>query len=241
MLKSPANLNWKIKTPGRIGLIGPSQAGKSTLILKLISDDSVWDTPLKVIIFAAPSHEDADKYNEEFNKICDRKGVDLWMVDRLPEKDEIKSFAGGRPSLFIIDDMLGFAKPEKLKQYATRWSHRNNITMLYCTQNPFYKCGRLDLLTITRNSTGYFLFYQVSDLSVYSTLCTRTFRGYPSDFIIDKLDVAKDQYNLRYVYLNIHPDSGIPRPLRLYTAIFADERARFHGSPMFFDARKAKE
>ena len=55
-------MRWQIKTPARVEVIGPSHSGKSVLVEKLVTDDSVWERPAKKVIYAAPVLRDREDY-----------------------------------------------------------------------------------------------------------------------------------------------------------------------------------
>ena len=50
--------DWRIQSPCRIELIGPSGTGKSSVLLKLATDDSVWINPPERLIYCSPEAEE---------------------------------------------------------------------------------------------------------------------------------------------------------------------------------------
>ncbi len=231
-------MEWTIKTPARVELCGPSQAGKSTLLLKLIGDDSVWDKSIKKVAYASPSTSAHDEYLEQMQSRCDSTGKTLLVCDKIPSSEELQGFAEGEPLILILDDLLGFASGERLTEILVMDSHHMNCTVLFCVQTPFFKSSRFDLCTASRNLTARIVLYQVSDWLQYQLISCRLFPEKKS-FLIDCLTEAKSKYGLNYVFCNLHPFSTIPRQFMCCTAIFADERERFGDSPLFFDLKNA--
>ena len=66
--------DWRIQTPCRLELLGPSGSGKSSLILKMIEDDSIFDRPCRHVAYCAPALEDRRNYVEELQNVVDRVG-----------------------------------------------------------------------------------------------------------------------------------------------------------------------
>ena len=237
---STAETRWQITTPARLILAGPSQAGKSTLLVKLATDDSVWKNPFKSVFYVSPgreSRESRDKYISAFHEKCKKVGKTFISLDKLPARQDLMDFSGGRHIFLIIDDALGFQNLETIDTYYTEHSHHDNISVALCVQNLYPRTRKLDMVTMVRNASGVFLFYQVSDLRMYNIFAQGPFPG-KSKFFNDCLKKAKMRYGLRYVFVNFHPDSGIDPSYMCYTAIFAEERGQFGGSPLFFDANK---
>ena len=156
-------MEWQIQVPARIELLGPSQAGKSTIILKLVGDDSVWQEPMKRVIYIAPLLSDREPYLAELQEKCNATDKKLSVQDEIPTVEEIQSFAEGDPVLLIADDVLSFKDPGRLKDLMVMYSHHLRVSVLLCVQTPFFKNAKLDLTTISRNLTGRFVLYQIND------------------------------------------------------------------------------
>ena len=104
---------------------------------------------------------------------------------------------------------------------------------MYSIQNPYAKHAGLDLPTLSRNATGHFVLYQVSDWRVYSLLNSRLFPD-KKDFLLRKLLESQEKYNLPYVFIHTHPRGKLPRRYMCRTALFEAERQ--FDSPIIFDA-----
>lgn len=229
-------MRWQIKTPARLELIGPSEAGKSTLLLKLVEDDSVWEKPFQCIMYCAPMLNDRDSYLEQLRKACGSSKT-LYIQEEIPSLDQVQASAAGKPVLVILDDLLGFHEgKEAMQALMTMHSHHFNISCAFTVQNPFAKTKHLDLTTMSRNLTGRFIFYQVNDWYVYKLLNSRLFPDHKS-FLLQCLNEAKSKFGYPYVFVNLHSFSDLPRRYICYTGMFKNEREKFGDSPVFFDLK----
>jgi len=224
--------NWRISTPARIELVGPSQGGKSTLVLKLLQDDGVWDSAFRKVIYAAPTLEDREEYLESLKTACEETQKTLLALDKIPELGEILDFGQNAPVLLILDDLLGFRDAQSVKDMVTLHSHHRKISCLFCVQNPFLKSSKLDLTTLSRNLTGRFILYQLNDWIVYRMIHSRLFPE-KKNFLLRCLETSRNKYDLNYVFINTSIYEGVPRRYMVYTALL--ERDRYGGSPLFFD------
>ena len=226
-------MDWRLSTPGRVTLVGPSQCGKSTLILQLVGDDTVWDRVFTKVMYVAPVLSDRQEYLDRLREQCGG-AKELAVSDKIPDVGEVKEFGAGHPVLLVVDDLLGFRDTSGITDLATLHSHHQGITCLFCVQNPFLRSAKLDLTTLSRNTTAKILFFQVNDWSVYRTLNSRLFPE-RKNFILDCLTTAKKKYRLPYIIINTDPFAQLDRRYICYTAIFKKERVQFGDSPLFFD------
>ncbi len=228
-------MDWTIQTPARLELLGPSQGGKSTLLLKLVGDSSVWDRLPQRVMYCAPTLADRDDYLARLREVCESNGQELQCVEKIPLHEEMLAFAEGKPLMFIADDLLALEEGgSRMRSLMLMDSHHCNISVLYTVQNPFYKSPHLDLVTLSRNLSGRLVLYQQADLLQYKLISSRLFPE-RKNFLLDCLSEAKTLYNLNYVYADLHCFSRLPRRYMCFTAMFADER--IYGSPLFFDLK----
>ena len=234
--------DWRIKTPAFIQVVGPSQSGKSTLILRLIQDDSVWDRPFQAVFYCAPD-EPGPRQRAALRAAAEGKSLTVQAGEpRLPELSELTAAAalGGDGSLlFIVDDLLGFDKNLSLmKALATAHSHHHRISVVYSIQNPYAKHAGLDLPTLSRNATAHFIMYQVSDMLVYNLLNNRLFPA-NKGFLFRKAKESQEKYRLPYIFLHTHPRGELPHRYACRTGLFEDERK--FDSPILFDVEDRGE
>lgn len=228
-----AALDWRIKTPAFIQLVGPSQAGKSTLIRRLIADDAVWDRPIRAVFYCAPDSL-SDDQRKALEEAAGEKELTVRDGDRrLPELTELLAAAASGDLLFVADDLLGFdGNLGLMRSLATAHSHHRRISCLYSVQNPYAKRPGLDFPTMSRNATGHFVLYQISDWLYYDTLSRRLFPD-RSGYLLRRLLESQEKYGCSYVFVHTHPRGGLPRKYACRTALLENERR--HGSPIVFD------
>ena len=171
-------MDWRIKTTCQLQFLGPTQSGKSHLIRKLVDQQQrVFDRPFGHVVYASPlASETSDDgageevhspYVESLKEICDRQKVSLNVANRLPTRQEILEIwnADKKPLLLILDDLQCFNQADltrRLSMLSNLESHHSGISFLYSLQNCFDHTGPLkNLVTLTRNSSGKFLMYQV--------------------------------------------------------------------------------
>ena len=133
--------------PGQYLVAGPSQAGKSRLILELVKrNDKVFAKPFRNVFYVAPCANSSDRnYVEELGKACEDSGLGFESRNVPPEVDEIrKTFPDGDGLLLILDDLLVYRDYGKeLSEISNVASHHSNITCFYRVQNPFAKTNSI--------------------------------------------------------------------------------------------------
>jgi hypothetical protein len=218
-------VEWRLKNPGRYVCIGPSQSGKSELLLKLIKYKSIWQDPPKNVHYIAPTLEDRKAYLDRLDDIVKENEGNLTFGVELPKNDSEYN----NNSFLIIDDVLSFPKKyiSRLKEIALRGSHHNHVTLILTQQVP-HPQGE-DYIAINKNMTGKFLLYQTNDIIGLQQISWRLFRK-GNDFLLYCLYYAKDKLNTNYVFVNNYPFTQIPRKNICYTNIFPGEKG-----PYFFD------
>ena len=169
---------WRIKTPCQLQFLGPTQSGKSYLIRQLLDQQKrVFDRPFGHVVYSSPLASETDDdgagedrhspYVESLKRICDRQNVSLNVANRVPTREEILEIwrADRNPLLLILDDLQCFDQADltrRLSRLSNLESHHSEISFLYSLQNCFDHTGPLrNLVTLTRNSSGKFLMYQV--------------------------------------------------------------------------------
>ena len=168
---------WTIKTPCQLQFLGPTQSGKSYLIRELLKQQHrVFDRPFGHIVYASPlasetvNEEGEERHNpyvESLKQICNQQGVSLNVANRLPTRKEILDIWTNdkRPLLLILDDLQCFDQGDltrRLAMLSNLESHHSEVSFLYSLQNCFDRAGPVkNLTTLTRNSSGKFLMYQV--------------------------------------------------------------------------------
>jgi hypothetical protein len=180
---------------------GPTGSGKTAFVFKLIENmkEMITPTPSKVVYCYGEYQPLFDNYPRiEFHE-----GLpDVAMFD-------------GVPTLLILDDLMGEADDVVTKLF-TKVSHHRNVSIIYLTQNIFYKSQR----TISLNSHYIVLFKNPRDAGQVSTLARQMYPN-NSKFVIDAF---KDATTLPHSYLlfDLRPEQN--EKLRLRSNIFPGQQ-----------------
>lgn len=148
-------LEPRLVTPFTAMMAGPTGCGKTRALVALLNAADVKFTTLPVEIFLCYG-EDQDAYDDIVNNkhlipVIKHKGLisaeDLFVPD-------------GQHRLVIIDDLMDQTKGTSIvEDLFTKQSHHLNLSVIFITQNLFYKGNR----TISVNSHYGFLFKNPRD------------------------------------------------------------------------------
>lgn len=255
----PAAEDWQIKTPAQLQFLGPSQSGKSTRILQLLAQQrALFDRPFEKLVYAAPGLQSASAESDADGDAAvhakERAFVDalraaaaeggfreVYITATLPSVADICASDAAAttttPTLLVLDDLLCFDTLTSLTELSSLYAHHRDISCIYCLQNPFQKTNKADLTTLSRNVTGFFLFFQTADWRLYGTLNARLFPDRPG-FLTDCL-LAAHKLGLNYIFVNTASFLSLPRRHICYTALFSqDARAAAGERPLFFDLHR---
>nr|CAD2200845.1 unnamed protein product [Meloidogyne enterolobii] len=117
----------KFKIPFGMIISGPSSSGKSTLLLRFISEAANLIEPKpKSILYC---------FGEMSNivPILQKSGVSVYSG--VPPEDLIKKYQ--KPLLLILDDLLMSIDEKYLSELFTKKSHHQNFAVIFVTQNLF--------------------------------------------------------------------------------------------------------
>jgi hypothetical protein len=149
--------DYTLKSPLTMTISGASQSGKSTLTLELLKR--------RMDIISPPVDRVLYCYTEEqplfFSKL--RHAVPtIKFYKGLPV-----DFADGEPMILILDDLMSeISKSTDATNAFTRTSHHQNVSIIYLTQNFFFRGTR----TITLNSKYICIMKNPRDSSFLSVL-----------------------------------------------------------------------
>lgn len=131
---NPETINRFI-TPLRMGIIGSSQSGKSSLMLEIIRYRKLlFTTEFQEIYFCVPANHlgVAKEYIEKLKSVCPT----IRILTGLPP---LTLFQSSRvPKLFMLDDMVEDVFREAyMEDVFTKLSHHWENSIIYTTQNYF--------------------------------------------------------------------------------------------------------
>uniref|UniRef100_A0A1I8AXK8 AAA+ ATPase domain-containing protein n=1 Tax=Meloidogyne hapla TaxID=6305 RepID=A0A1I8AXK8_MELHA len=192
-----SNKDLNFKLPFGLIISGPSSSGKSTFLLKFISQAAeLIDPPPKSILYC---------FGEMSNivPILQKSGVSVFAG--VPQEDVIKRIP--KPSLVILDDLLLSIDEKYLSELFTKKSHHQKFSIVFVTQNLFEK-----KIKVARQNAQYLVLMR-SPNSVLSV------RNIGTQLFPKKLDYFLDAYrqatNEPYGYLLIDMHASSDPTLRL--------------------------
>ena len=188
-----------LKHPFSALVVGPSGSGKTQFVVKLIKNaGKVIDPPPERIVWCYSVFQNA---YEEFPQIE--------FIEGLPN---ISIFDGKQRVLLILDDLMEKANDDRITQIFTKHSHHLNISVLFLTQNLFFKGTR----TISLNTNYFILFKNVRDTTQIGILGRQMF-GNKSHFLTEAYrDATSKPYS--YLFLDMKPDTD--EEMRVRSGIF---------------------
>lgn len=185
---------------------GPTGAGKSIWVKKFLKYiDQMVDVTFDRILFYYGEWQDGYKNDIEKN-IEFREGI--------PSPDDY-SHDPEKKKLVIIDDLMREATNNIIVDLFTKGSHHKNISVIFITQNIFYK-GQRD---ISLNTNYIVLFKNPRDRAQITHLARQIFPEDPRFLQQAFIDSTKKPHS----YLLIDLKQSTPDELRIRTCIFPDD------------------
>lgn len=198
-------MDLRFKHPFSMCVCGPSQAGKSQWVLKLLQNLSSTVTVMpKRVLYCYGVWQPLFQQLPPF--------VTLW--EGLPDAEELKAFKA--PQLVILDDMMDeCSKSPLLNAVFTKYVHHYSMSCVFLVQNLFYSNTK----TARVNTNYLVLFKSPADKLQVSTLARQLYPTKSKAF----LKVYEDSTAEPYSYLLIDLTQGTSDDMRLRTKVFPDE------------------
>nr|CAD2187982.1 unnamed protein product [Meloidogyne enterolobii] len=207
-LQTFSNKDLNFKLPFGMILSGPSSSGKSSFLLKFISEASelIEPKPKSILYcFGEMSHN---------IPLLQKSGVNVYAG--VPPEELIKKFP--KPLLLILDDLLLSIDEKYLSELFTKKSHHQNFAIVFVTQNLFDK-----KIKVARQNAQYIILMR----SPNSALSIRNIGVQLFPRQLDYfLDAYKQATNIPYGYLLIDLHASSDPNLRLRTNIFKDDEEK---------------
>jgi len=207
----------RFKTPFNCIISGASKSGKTTFVRNLLSlsNDIFTTKPDRIFLFYKYMQ---DIYQEMVDMNIVDELIDLqssdYSMDNILEK--VKQYKNGNGSLIILDDSMTDLEQD-FEQIFTNVSHHQNCSVIFITQNLFYKDKAYR--TMSLNAHYFILMKNERDKQQIMTLA-RQFCPGNSTYVIQAFnDATKHPY--KYLMLDFTQDS--PACLKLRTNIFPHE------------------
>ena len=142
-------------------LAGPTGAGKSIFTLRFISEVADMVTPrIEKIVYCY------GEYQPIFNEY-----PQVTFNEGLPD---LAQFDGEQNTLLVIDDLMSETNDE-VSNIFTKISHHRNVSVMYLTQNLFYKSKQSR--TMSLNAHYIVVFKNPRDATQISTLARQMYPG----------------------------------------------------------------
>jgi len=191
------------KHPFTAIIAGPSGSGKTVFTRKLIEHASrIIDPPPQRIVWCYGI------YQTFFNEM---KNVEF--VEGVPD---VNLFDGRQRTLLILDDLM-HETDDRVSQIFTRVSHHKSLSVLYLTQNLFYKTKQNR--TMSLNAHYLVLFKNPRDMTQVSHLAAQMYPG-KSKYMIESY---RDATSIPFSYLLVDLKSDTEEKMRLRSNIFPGE------------------
>ena len=196
-------MDSRLRHPFTAIVAGPTSSGKTHFTLKLIRQSQTLITPPPDrIVYCYGIYQNIfDNY------------PDVEFHDGLPE---LSMFDGEKKTLLILDDLM-MNTDDRVTSIFTRISHHKNVSVLYLTQNLFYK--NKQSRTLSLNSHYIVLFKNIRDQTQIGVLARQMFPSKSAFMMEAFVDATSSDYG--YLLVDLKPD--IEEKFRLRTGIFEGE------------------
>jgi hypothetical protein len=182
---------------------GPTGSGKSVFTFRLITEaDSLITPPPEKIVYCYGEYQEIFK---NFPHVTFNEGL-----------PDVSQFDGKKRTLLILDDLMSKANDD-VSDIFTKISHHRNVSVIFLTQNLFYKSKQSR--TMSLNSHYLVLFKNPRDALQVATLGRQM---YPNNnkFLVEAFKDATDKPH-GYLLLDLRADTL--EKFRVRTNIFAGE------------------
>ena len=198
-----------LNSPSAFIISGPSSSGKTEFVYKVITHAKyLFEEPLDKIYYFY------SVWQTKFDEIYEGKVIEY--VQGLPDYHFLENINHRNHKLLIIDDQQLEALNSKLvADLFTKFSHHNNITIIFILQNLFHQ-GKYSR-DISLNAHYFVLFKNQRDINQVKILGNQL--GISNLLLDSYFDATKDPFT--YLLIDIAPRSD--RDLMLRTHIFSQE------------------
>jgi len=196
-------MDVRFKHPFTATIAGPTGSGKTVFTIRFINEakNMITPPPEKIVYCYG-------EYQPSFNMM---PGV--VFNEGLPD---IKDFDGKQRTLLIIDDLMT-ESGDSISNIFTKISHHRNVSIIFLTQNLFYKSKQSR--TMSLNSHYIIVFKNARDAMQIATLARQMYPG-QAKFLVEAFqDATKKPYG----YLLIDLKATTIDRYRIRTNIFPDE------------------
>jgi GTPase SAR1 family protein len=195
---NPKFADTQIQIPARIGVVGPSSAGKSIWLLNYIAKSS--DTFGHIVVLYKQSE---NLYEFLRDKIGSKNITFYTKLTDLPAPNDLN--LGNKQILMIFDDQVAEKNQQKIEEYYIRGRKiGGGITMCYLSQN-FY-----GIPTLIRRQFNYVIILKMSGQKDLKQIIQNYSLGLDADEIVKLYkDATKDKFNFLKISTEERNDNKI--------------------------------
>ena len=210
-------MDVRLQTPFNCIISGPSKTGKTTLVNNLLTlKDELFKVPPEYVLLIYKYNQEIYTQMRENNLVTEFLSIDSNNIsyDILVEK--VNPYKDRQGSLIIFDDSMTELN-DKFEQIFTNLSHHQNCSIIFLTQNLFYKDRTYR--TMSLNAHYFFIMKNERDKQQISTLAKQFSPGNTS-FVTEVYKNAT-RYSYSYLMFDFSPESCCI--LKLRSNIFPSE------------------
>lgn len=202
---------FQFKHPFGARVVGPTQAGKSHFVIKLLQEANRYITPAPSKIYWAYG----EKNENQMKSIQANSQTPIHFIEGMPDIEEISS---DETNLLVLDDLMTTVSNSKsASDLFTRASHHRNMSVIFIVQN-LYNQGK-SAKDISLNEKYTIIFKNPHDKGQVQYFGRKIFPEHPR-FLVD----AYEQATARpHGYLIIDFDQKTSDNQRVRTGIFPPE------------------
>lgn len=202
---------FTFKHPTTILVAGPTQAGKTEFVIKLLHSRNDLFSPIPDRIhwaYGAKNEKQISKIQSIDNSITFSEGF-----------PDLNDFDPSQNNLLILDDLMEeIGKNQDCSNLFTRGSHHNNITVIGIIHNLFNQSKYAR--TISLNTRYYILFKSPRDTQQLAIFGRQIFPQF-KNFLPAALNYATSMRDYGYIVIDLHTQT--PDSFRVCTGIFKDQ------------------
>ena len=198
-------MDTRLKHPFSMCVSGPSQAGKTRWVMKLLGRlGSMFTVVPKRVVYCYGVWQPLFQHLPTY----------VNLHEGLPDIEELKSFQG--PQLIVLDDMMEeCSKSPTLNAMFTKYVHHYSMSVIFLVQNLFYNNTK----TARVNTNYLVLFKSPADKLQVSTLARQLYPNKSRLFLKAYEDATTEPYS----YLLVDLTQDTPEDMRLRSKVFGDE------------------
>ena len=203
--------SFRFKHPFGARIVGPTQAGKSHFVMKLLRNVTDYITPPPTKIYWAYG----ERNEKQMEQIQKNSSMPVHFIEGLPN---LEVFTSDENNLLILDDLMSAASNSVfISDLFTRASHHRNMSVILILQNLFHQ-GK-SMRDISLNAKYTILFKNPRDKGQIHHFGRQVFPQHPH-FLIDAYEQATER---PHGYLILDFDQLTPEEQRVITGMFPPE------------------